>query len=1010
MSSPTFELENLVVRAGAGAGKTTALTERVLGLAESYIAKHDKDPHFIVTTFTRKATQELRERLLKEALKRNSQRLVDFVQRPSCLHISTIHGVLGLFLSRYGAGIGLSPQLKVISEVQEKLMIKKLIRSLNQNNQEFGKSFQSLLETVEFSDLLSSLQTYAELNLKYPELDYATAKDFQSLLTERLFSLKLIATEFIEQIYSQTDQEAWLKLAEYIKVRILPICDNENLENSLVSLQGLSQISEDMPATRKTKDMSEQLPELKKHLNKHLDALGGFAFSKEFFDLHLKVSTEFKFCADLIAEALLKQKLEMGQLTMADLENLSLYLIHKDPHSAKAFSKDWNYWLIDEYQDTSPVQVQILKALIDKTESFVVGDPQQSIYLFRGARSEVFLEQEARVESKGGKSLTLMKNYRSRPELLLFFNDFFTKMSKQFQTMEPGPGPKNAKPVEASVANIYVLPEPAKDERDPEIEAVLERCFELQSHGVSLENICILGRTNKTLDEIALKAVERGLPVQVHSAGDFFERREVLDAMIFLKFLANPHDNLNFMQLIRSPFFRISDAEAIKFCHRDKESFWIRAKDSSPDQEVLLRLNECLEQTHKVGVGESWVQGLLKNGYFDLSYKIDPTGRREANLWKLISLIRQEERKPGFSYLSFLRSKELLETDTESGGESDAVPVVEPKRVNLMTVHASKGLQFQYLIVPNMGSAGRAPVSEFFMFDESSQKWTLSLPDPEDSKRTASLLGLEILQQRKIREASESERVLYVALTRAIMNVTLIWTEKFQKDSWASKITMDLAAGDHQQENYQYKVIKELSKSAWGDKHSHSEISPLKKWETANETVFKTVSVTDLLEKVEVKANKKSSTNAVDAIQKAIKGVDVHRILESYKYLYLKNPQISWQDYAKTLKPDAHKAFSYVMTDQQGLWKEVIEQGHVEWGFSVLSPEGLVQGQIDLWGTVGKKAYIVDYKTGSPFHKEKAFKQLEIYSWALQKMKKLDSSYEIQLVVIYPFSNLTEIR
>ena len=81
---------------------------------------------------------------------------MDFVQRPSCLHISTIHGVLGLFLSRYGAGIGLSPQLKVISEVQEKLMIKKLIRSLNQTSPEFATHFQNLLEVVEFSDLLSA--------------------------------------------------------------------------------------------------------------------------------------------------------------------------------------------------------------------------------------------------------------------------------------------------------------------------------------------------------------------------------------------------------------------------------------------------------------------------------------------------------------------------------------------------------------------------------------------------------------------------------------------------------------------------------------------------------------------------------------------------------------------------------------------------------------------------------------------------------------------------------------
>lgn len=102
MSSAPFELNHQIVRAGAGAGKTTTLTKTVMETALSFDHSQGRFPRIVVTTFTRKATQELRERLVAGAVATGRNDFLDYVSSRSNLHISTIHGVLSLFLRRYG--------------------------------------------------------------------------------------------------------------------------------------------------------------------------------------------------------------------------------------------------------------------------------------------------------------------------------------------------------------------------------------------------------------------------------------------------------------------------------------------------------------------------------------------------------------------------------------------------------------------------------------------------------------------------------------------------------------------------------------------------------------------------------------------------------------------------------------------------------------------------------------------------------------------------------------------
>lgn len=1003
MSSAPFELIDVVIRAGAGAGKTTELTERVIKLAQSYKAKHQVYPHFVVTTFTRKATQELKERLLAQALKVQDPTLLDFVKSPSHLHISTIHGVLSLYLARYGSVMGMSPQLSMISYEKQNRNLKKILRELCQNNSDFNDRFQNLLEGGELRDLMEAFESYFRLKMHWGEIKPFSQTDFAELVAIKSKELEQTVLKISSDILSSSSNESWALMAAFCQNQMMEIETTPDIVNFWI------QFADKLPSTRKNKDTPEEWLETREKIKKGLEYFENWRVQRQYWQQHAQSCEQFQTCAEIVTESLLAEKLSSGDMTMEDLENLSLKLIRQNPETAQSFSQSWTYWLVDEYQDTSPSQVELLQALIGERKSFVVGDPQQSIYLFRGARAEVFREKERQVQNSGGTLGSKMMNYRSQPELLMAFNYVFVGMSEQFTAMTPRTDTVSQS---EQVVEILICPDQEIEDapEDSEIEAVFLRCQELIHSGVALEKICVLSKSNNDLENMGLRAKELGIPVQVHSAGGFFQRREVIDALSLLKFICNPHDNVNFMQLLRSPAFRVPDQIIYESSQNAGNSYWWTFSERLGDsQPAIDSLRECLDLSLTNGIGSVWAELLVSRGYFLFAHQMDSSGRREANLWKLLQMVRMQERRPGFSYLQFLKELESS-ADTEEMDQADAIPVIEPQRIHLMTVHASKGLQFAHVIVPRMGKLPPLPRSEFFMFSEEQKKWTLSLPDPEDGKKVASLAGIKIIELMKDRQKEEDDRVLYVALTRAQESVTLIFNEKPKVGSWAQRLPLNKNPGVHTESHFSYRVRHEHFQPTQLDPQklkARDLRGPLPKIEEK----LSLASVTEILENNQTKSEKKRDLEIGD-IEKALIGVEVHRLFETLKYHWLRDPRFDWKSLLPKINPRNQKALQYLMQDQDGLWASVIKNGEVEYGFSVLRENQLIQGQIDLWGKDDSgKIWIVDYKTGSPQFSEKAFRQLEIYAWALGKMKKLNPrDQEIQLCVIYPFAEKTLIQ
>src|SRR5262249_25538435 len=125
-----------VVRAGAGAGKTTELIRRVIEFIRHIQKVEDRDPRVSLTTFTRKATQEIRERLVAKAIESTDDRLLRYVQQSKSLHISTIHGSLRRYLSQFGSLTGLAPDFTMMDATEEARLIKRCLRRLLRSNSE----------------------------------------------------------------------------------------------------------------------------------------------------------------------------------------------------------------------------------------------------------------------------------------------------------------------------------------------------------------------------------------------------------------------------------------------------------------------------------------------------------------------------------------------------------------------------------------------------------------------------------------------------------------------------------------------------------------------------------------------------------------------------------------------------------------------------------------------------------------------------------------------------------
>lgn len=962
MQSPTPELKSQMVRAGAGAGKTRGLVERVVEVYREF-NKSGRSPRIVVTTFTRKATQELKERLVLRACDDRDAGLLQFVSDPLRLHISTIHGLLNVFLKQVGHLSELDSGFQIAGESEADGLARRALRDTLLNHPEGLRWFQS----YGFERTLAMMRKYDIESREHGGLVPATEEDLQSVAREVRDLWRSRLLDLAAGILEEVENVKWQDYAVELKTFVaqwpgygtdgLPAKPRRNPKN---------------PEFTEWHDRIDELvPEFRDEFRKD-------AWDERQWPAMAAMWADLQPVAEEFSQKFNQLKEQQSRYEMSDLELLTLKILREKPFLGAVFAENWDYWMVDEYQDTSPLQVSCLHALMNGQKRYLVGDPQQSIYLFRGADVGVFAEAEEEMKAAGAKTEHRRRNYRSKPDLLHFINEFMSTVGEDFAAME-------TQDLEGPTRDCAVLMHAAN--KDLEMQAVVSRVSELVKSGAELQDICILGRTHQNLLDASRALKHFGYPTHVHASRGFSSRREVMDAVALWAFLLNPHDNANLISLLRSPWFYTPDKQIEEWTATRPDSLWRSLVEKKVLHPILMQLGAALESVRENGVAKTFEQVLVSAFYLDLCLHNDPAGRKESNLWKLIMKARELESESTRSLLDLCEKE--LNFDPMESSEGDANSAQEPNCINLMTIHGSKGLEFEHVIIPRMGEPQKMSSTEVLAVDAANKKFFFPMWNDEDGKNISSLLDLAKTREQRAREAKEFSRWLYVAVTRAKNTLTFTWSD-IGNGSWASRSPwFREAPGQHEKTRYSWSLLEE-----WSEPEIYA---PSRKPKSGVRGLFKEPgqhsverqAVTDLISKSAPIPYKKDLI--LNNYQARAAGQRIHKVLESLKY----NPDLDFS---------GDTSVEYVLSIQDPPMRELIRSGHVEWGFQVQTKQRIVEGQIDIWAKHGGAIYIADYKSGSPAKMKQAFDQLGLYAWALRKFGHKEP---IELLVIYPLAQKT---
>ena len=485
------------------------------------------------------------------------------------------------------------------------------------------------------------------------------------------------------------------------------------------------------------------------------------------------------------------------------------------------YRRQFRYAHLDEFQDVDGVQAQLVRLLCgfegqddrgDPPRLFVVGDPQQSIYRFRGADVDQFAQMERAILGRDGLSLRLTRCFRSQAGLVGFFNHAFSQMlvppegvstdsRVTYAPIEPvreedaaAPAveflftPTGARAAEARTEEAVTLARRLRQMLDSGEPGVYERKGNDEiRRGAKAGDVAILLRamTDVGIYERALR--DQGIATYTVAGSGFFGRQEVHDVLNVLRLLTQPRDPLSLSAVLRSPWVGCSDAVLLWFALEetwdDPASPALREKLSAEDAERLDGFLAWFDplRRHRDRLSIAGLIGeLLDRTRYRAVLAAQPEGRQAlANLRKLIDLARQFDAGTDPTLHAFVRHLEMRQIHTPREAES-ALEMETGDTVKLMSIHQAKGLQWPVVAVADLGrgflmSGGHllADPAVGMGIQLRGEKLTMEA-GPEYGRVKASLDLLELAEQ---------QRVFYVATTRACDRLLLSGSydpEKFE--------------------------------------------------------------------------------------------------------------------------------------------------------------------------------------------------------------------------------------
>ena len=390
-----------------------------------------------------------------------------------------------------------------------------------------------------------------------------------------------------------------------------------------------------------------------------------------------------------------------------DLITLPIKLFKEHPDVLDQYKKRFRYIMVDEFQDTSHQQYELLHLLSDKNVA-VVGDDDQSIYSWRGADYQNIVNFEK--DFPGMKEIRLEQNYRSTGTILAAANGVIRHNTNR-KEKELWSGNGDGKPIEV------FMPENEAAEADFIAETIQGICAEETR---KYDDFGVLMRANTQSRPIEEAFLEANIPYTMSGGTSFFERKEIKDIISYLRVISNHDDDINLLRIINTPrrgIGRVTIEAINKVADDMKTSLWeainaiisVENDDECPVSdkaiEDLKQFVSIIEENKSMLGGKGLakkVRAMVEQiAYFDYLIGENPKSEKAArfkymNIESLIRSMEQWENNPDntdTSLYAYLNRITLLSRDDLDDGEADK------GKVNLMTVHASKGLEFPVVFI-----------------------------------------------------------------------------------------------------------------------------------------------------------------------------------------------------------------------------------------------------------------------------------------------------------------------
>jgi DNA helicase-2/ATP-dependent DNA helicase PcrA len=422
----------------------------------------------------------------------------------------------------------------------------------------------------------------------------------------------------------------------------------------------------------------------------------------------------------MVAEAYRMYQARLRQANAMDFDDLimaTVNILQAFPDVAEYYHRRFRHVMVDEYQDTNTAQYQLVRELVGHASSepdavppaelAVVGDADQSIYAFRGATIRNIVEFEQ--DYPDARTILLEQNYRSTQTILRAANSVIAKNSDRrpkYLWTDSGDGAK-------------IVGYVADSEHD-EAAFIARQIDSLgDEHGVKPKDVAVFYRTNAQSRAVEEVFVRVGLPYKVVGGTRFYERREVKDALAYLRVISNPTDTVNLRRIVNVPKRGIGDravACIAQLAERERVPFVAalgRPQDApgiaTRSVAAIMAFTSLLEALRTLHEGGSGVGGLLEavveqTGYLaELRASQDPQDEtRLENLAELVAVGREfDESEPQGSLEDFLERVSLVADADEIPDGSDA-EAADNGVVTLMTLHTAKGLEFPVVFLTGM--------------------------------------------------------------------------------------------------------------------------------------------------------------------------------------------------------------------------------------------------------------------------------------------------------------------